>query len=150
MSICWRRQPRNKGATFKAFLHSLSLAKPHSTKSSTPHWTSPAGAISQDVRRLHFIIANLMSLSKLSRANKSNHFRSDPVRVQSTVKQRQQTANYTPAKEKRYLCPPGLNSRAYADCRSQKFCCGRPQRSLLGLYRPQSAMSCSTLRERAA
>ena len=90
------------------------------------------------------------SLSKLSRANKSNHFRSDPVRVQSTVKQRQQTANYTPAKEKRYLCPPGLNSRAYADCRSQKFCCGRPQRSLLGLYRPQSAMSCSTLRERAA
>ena len=35
-------------------------------------------------------------------------------------------------------------------CLYQKFCCGRLHRSLLGLYRPQSAVSCSTLRERAA
>ena len=43
-----------------------------------------------------------------------------------------------------------FSSRANACCSRQKFCCGRPQKGLLGLYRPQSAMSCSTLRERAA
>ena len=32
----------------------------------------------------------------------------------------------------------------------EKLCCGRLHRSLLRLYRPQSAVSCSTLRERAA
>ena len=58
-------------------------------------------------------------------------------------------------------CPEGCNinnnniltyvgHRADARSRGQKLCCGRLQRSLLGRYRPQSAMSCSTLRERAA
>ena len=32
----------------------------------------------------------------------------------------------------------------------EKLCCGRLHRSLLRLYRPQSAVSCSTLWERAA
>ena len=46
--------------------------------------------------------------------------------------------------------PQSVGHRADARSRGQKLCCGRPQRGLLGRYRPQSAVSCSTLRERAA
>ena len=43
-----------------------------------------------------------------------------------------------------------VGNRANAVCRRQKFCCGRTQRVLPKLYRPQSAVSCSTSRKRAA
>ena len=46
---------------------------------------------------------------------------------------------------------PNFNWQLHA-CRlpQEKLCCGRLHRSLLRLYRPQSAVSCSTLWERAA
>ena len=56
----------------------------------------------------------------------------------------------TDPQDKNSLYSWTVGIRANAGCRRQKFCCGRPQRSPLGRYRPQSAVSCSTLRERAA
>ena len=90
------------------------------------------------------------SLSRLSLANEGKHFRSDPVRAQSTHSNKRHCSLPELENRGRYNTRPEYSSRAYADCSRQKFRCGRPQRSLLGLYRPQSAVSCSTLRERAA
>ena len=93
------------------------------------------------------------NLSKLSRVNKGKHYRSDPVRVQSTMNVLFWRAILSQCNQLRRCplgCAPGVGHRADARSRGQKLCCGRPQRGLLGRYRPQSAVSCSTLRERAA
>ena len=93
------------------------------------------------------------NLSKLSRVNEGEHYRSDPVRVQSTISGKcQQPRVYLENQLRQF--PNQIRGivghRADARSRGQKLCCGRPQRGLLGRYRPQSAVSCSTLRERAA
>ena len=93
------------------------------------------------------------NLSKLSRVNKGKHYRSDPVRVQSTINMlswRTMLSQCNQLRRGHPICAPGVGHRADARSRGQKLCCGRPQRGLLGRYRPQSAVSCSTLRERAA
>ena len=97
------------------------------------------------------------NLSKLSCAKQGNHYRSDPVRVQSTSQNHGSgipTTSYHIVTVAIMSCDNfnqiNVGNRANARCRGQKLCCGLPQRGILGRYRPQSAVSCSTLRERAA